>query len=31
MTLAEELNQLADLRARVGLTEEEFTRANEHF
>src|SRR5487761_2521766 len=29
MTLAEELNQLAELRAKGGLTEEEFTRAKE--
>ncbi len=29
MTLAEELNQLADLRAKGGLTDEEFARAKE--
>ena len=29
MTLADELNKLAELRARAGLTDEEFTRAKE--
>jgi len=29
MTLADELNKLAELRAKAGLTDEEFTRAKE--